>query len=245
MAKERMINTRIWSDTWVSGLDPLEKLLFLYFLTNTYTNISGIYELPMKVAAVETGIDPSMFEKMLPHLEPKIIYKHGWVILPNFPKYQNIENPKIMAGIQRELAEVPKEIHTLSIAYGYPIALIPILNLTEPNSIGAQNAHGITIENEDKPVKKKKESPEYEKIYRLFGVIPMNWAVNRTEINAAKNLLAEHGIGKCTEIYEEYKSVKDIEFCPQIFKPSDLDRKWVQLADFIKKSKTKNQVYVV
>ena len=61
-----MINTRIWSDTWVSGLDPLEKLLFLYFLTNTYTNISGIYELPMKVAAVETGIDPSMFEKMLP-----------------------------------------------------------------------------------------------------------------------------------------------------------------------------------
>ena len=39
MAKERMINTRIWSDTWMSNLDPIEKLLFLYFLLTSHTRL--------------------------------------------------------------------------------------------------------------------------------------------------------------------------------------------------------------
>ena len=37
MAKTRIINTRFWIDDYTSNLDPIEKLLFLYFLTNTAT----------------------------------------------------------------------------------------------------------------------------------------------------------------------------------------------------------------
>lgn len=136
MSKQRMINTKIWNDTWVSTLDPLEKLLFVYFISNEHTNLSGIYEVPLKIAAIETGIDTSMFEKMFPRLQPKVFFESGWVILPNFPKHQNMENPKIGAGIQRELELVPEKVYQKAIGYGYPIhrvSHLTKLNLTKPS----------------------------------------------------------------------------------------------------------------
>ena len=121
MAKTRMINTRYWNDNFVSQLDPIEKLLFIYFLTNEHTNICGIYELPLKVAAVETGIDPTMFEKILPRLKDKILYIEGWVCVKNFPKYQSQNNLKVKIGIENEMRAIPSDIIKKAIAYGYPI----------------------------------------------------------------------------------------------------------------------------
>lgn len=121
----------------MSELDPIEKLLFLYFLTNSYTNISGIYELPMKVAAVETGIDPSMFAKILPRLEPKVIYKQGWVIMPNFPRYQNLKSKDVVLGIKREFDSVPERIQQEAVGggWGEGLGIAPDTkpNLTKPN----------------------------------------------------------------------------------------------------------------
>ena len=228
-----MINTRIWSDTWVSGLDPLEKLLFLYFLTNTYTNISGIYELPMKVAAVETGIDPSMFEKMLPHLEPKIVYKHGWVILPNFPKYQNTESPKIVMGIQRELANVPKDIYTLSIGYGYPIAL----NLTKLNSICGETPpieETSDIEEVRAP-KQDRRTKDKEAVYKLFSSGKEPWMMHAQQKTAALRLF-DRGVDKLAKgisIMREHSSDK---WCPQALTPYEYEEKLPKLNAYIKKN---------
>lgn len=134
MAKERIVNTRFWNDSFVSELDPLGKLLFIYFITNEHTNISGIYELPLKIAAVETGIDQTMFVKMMPVLEPKIIYKDGWVIIPNFQKHQHYESGNVHKGIQRELTLIPG--HILDIWKGYTRGIQGVsytkLNLTKP-----------------------------------------------------------------------------------------------------------------
>jgi hypothetical protein len=137
MAKQRVVNTRFWNDPWVmEELNPLDKLLFLYFLTNDQTNLSGIYEISHRVICFETGIEKETLTKaMIPRLGPKVFYEDGWIIIPNFPKHQNTENPKIMAGIQRELALVPDEIYEKAIAYGYPIhreSHLTKLNLTKP-----------------------------------------------------------------------------------------------------------------
>ena len=70
MSKKRFINTRIWQDNYVSNLDPSEKLLFVYLLTNSSTNICGIYELPLKNVALETGLDTEMVLKILERFEP-------------------------------------------------------------------------------------------------------------------------------------------------------------------------------
>lgn len=123
MAKTRIINTRFWDDTYISNLNPIEKLLFLYFLTNTHTNICGIYELPLKNIAVDSGIEKEEIEKILKKFakERKISYIEGWVCVINFPKYQAKDNPKIKKGIENEINLIPSHILEKSIAYGYPM----------------------------------------------------------------------------------------------------------------------------
>lgn len=112
MSKNRMINTKFWSDTYISSIDPLEKLLFLYFITNQYTNICGIYEIPLKQVALDTGIDRDNLEKVfLPRLANagKIFYIDGWVYIKNFLKHQKASG-NVQLGVDNGLNEVPSEI---------------------------------------------------------------------------------------------------------------------------------------
>lgn len=97
--KTRYINTKFWNDNYVSELDPIQKLLFIYFLTNEHTNISGVYEVPLKVVALETGIDKTMVEKMIPFLAPKVGYVGGLVVIKNFLKHQETKSDNTVKGI--------------------------------------------------------------------------------------------------------------------------------------------------
>lgn len=98
-------------DDYISNLDPIEKLLFLYFLTNPSTEISGIYEIPLKTVATDTGIEKEMVLKILKRFsrEKKIYYVNGWVAITNFIQHQNL-NPSITKGIETALNNVPYEV---------------------------------------------------------------------------------------------------------------------------------------
>lgn len=115
MAKQRFINTRFWSDGYIDRLDPSEKLMFLYLLTNERTTISGAYELPSKIMAVETGFDKSMVDKILSRFvsDGKILHEDGWIVVINAHKHQNLANPKIRSGVNRELSILPLRIKKL------------------------------------------------------------------------------------------------------------------------------------
>lgn len=106
-----MVNTRFWSDSYVCDLDPTEKYLFLYFLTCSLTSICGIYEIPIRNIAFETGIDKEMVEKILKRFERdgRMIYRNGWIAIKHFARHQML-NPKIVAGIRYELEKVPKDL---------------------------------------------------------------------------------------------------------------------------------------
>ena len=110
MAKTRMINTRFWNDNFIVGLNPLDRYLFLYFLTNEHTNISGIYELPMRTLAFETGIDKEMLPKMIKRLEGRVHYLDGWIFIKNFQKHQATTSEKVKKGIEIETAKIPSKI---------------------------------------------------------------------------------------------------------------------------------------
>lgn len=115
MAKQRYINTHFWNDGFVSELEPTEKLLFLYLLTNPSTTIAGAYEISIRKMAFDTGIDRSEIQRTLEMFGKarKITYtKSGWIILHNFIKHQSL-NPKIISGIRREIATVPDEVRQL------------------------------------------------------------------------------------------------------------------------------------
>lgn len=91
MSKLRSLNTAFWSDTWVEELEPMQKLLFIYLVTNEKTNMLGIYEASVKKISFETGIAPIVVKTYLKYFEEanKVKYIDNRVILINYMKHQN------------------------------------------------------------------------------------------------------------------------------------------------------------
>lgn len=108
MAKNRYIDTKFWDDNYTSNLDPIEKLLFLYLLTNPLTNICGIYEIPLKRIAFDTGIDKEMVSKIIDRFtkENKVKYLNGWLAIKNWLKHQ-AEDGNVKKGIENGLKLAP------------------------------------------------------------------------------------------------------------------------------------------
>lgn len=126
--KLRSVNTHFWDDSYIVNLDPIEKLLFLYFLTNPLTNLTGIYELSLRRIAFDTGIDKDMIQKIISRFEEnnKLYYKDGFIIIVNFIKNQRI-NPKMQININTILDKLPENIQQFidSLSIGYDSLLIP------------------------------------------------------------------------------------------------------------------------
>lgn len=150
--KNRYINTKFWSDAYTADLDPIEKLLFIYFITNERVNMAGMYELPLKVAAVETGIDRDMVGKVVERFakDGKVFFVDGWVVVKNFGKYQSDRNPKIRKAVADAMAKIPDRIkevlqsrHNLSIGDGYP-------NDTQSHLDSDQDSDGDSIQKKTK-----------------------------------------------------------------------------------------------
>lgn len=114
MAKLRSINTKFWDDSYVMGLTPNAKLLYLYYLTNALTNISGVYEISLGRMEFDTKIGEKSITEILEKFktDKKVTYKDGWLVIHNFIKNQSL-NPKIIAGIKISLANAPNWTKTL------------------------------------------------------------------------------------------------------------------------------------
>ena len=226
---------RFWSDGWIRDLNALDRYLFIYLLTNGRASLTGIYELPLDLMASESGIDErDLKQAMLGRLEPKVFYKEGWVIIKNFPKYKTSNSPTLLKGIKDEFGKIPSKIRELAISYGYPIHTLAY-NRIEDNRIDKTSEITISQESEDNPPKEKTDL-SYRRVFELWGKdYPLHWRANRTEIQAAQNLLKESTLEDLQWGLAEYKKLSGMEFCPVILKPSDLDRKWDNFMSFRKK----------
>lgn len=138
MAKQRYINTKFWDDPYIVNLDPIQKLLFLYFLTNSLTTICGIYEVSLKKIAFDTGIDGDMILKIVGKFQDdkKILYITGWIIIANFIKHQNVNSPQIQKAIEAELKKVPENIikYGMDTISNYHYIKLNINNNKEPEN---------------------------------------------------------------------------------------------------------------
>ena len=117
--KHRYVNTKFWIDSYVSDLDPSEKLLFIYLITNGHTNISGVYEIPRKIIAIETGFDFTMIGKIMDRLEAKIRYIDGFIVIKNFIKHQETGSGSVSTGIVNCLKELDPEFLKNIVSKGY------------------------------------------------------------------------------------------------------------------------------
>lgn len=123
-----MFHTRFWEDNYVSDLDPVEKLLFVYAMTNPRVSLCGIYEVPLKNIALDTGIDKEMLPKIFKRFQKdkKLVYTNGWMCVVNYPKYQNYNKTTMSIALNNEIGLIPKEILDIFVGYGYPIDTLPI-----------------------------------------------------------------------------------------------------------------------
>jgi len=111
MAKLRSVSTSFWNDTYIAELDPIEKLLFLYLITNEANNMVGIYEISLRRIAFDTGIDKTMIQKIFEKFinEDKINYVSNYVVLKNFTK-NNKYNANMWVGACDVLLGIPPAI---------------------------------------------------------------------------------------------------------------------------------------
>lgn len=133
MAKNRMVNTRIRSDGRVLDLDPSEKLLRIYLITNDHTDLCGIYEIHTRVICMETWFDKDMVNKIIDRFQKewKVKRFENRIHIINFAKHQ-IKNPSVQKGIERSLNLIPKQIiDSLSTEWVQSDTLN--LDLTKPN----------------------------------------------------------------------------------------------------------------
>lgn len=127
MATQRYISTSFWTDKWIRSLDPSERYLYMYLLTNPQTNIAGIYQITLDRIAFDTGYDERTLRPMLERFSKAgkaYFYKDEWVILPSWPRHQKADKKAtIKAGIDCLLHELPDRVikYSISVGYQYPI----------------------------------------------------------------------------------------------------------------------------
>lgn len=236
MAKNRMVSTSFWSDHYVADLDPTEKLLFLHLLTNERSTLAGIYELPVKMMAVETGIESEMIRKILGRFEEdgKVKFENGWVAIKNFLKHHEHGSPTVKKGIDEAIKAAPgwarefvgKGIDTLT----------PSSSSLAFSSIGANTPEYDVVpeKDEEKTVSSRKPKyPNAKQVFALWGKYPKNWDLNSTQQKAAENLFEEQGLEDIKEALDFYEKHQEDEWCPKINSPYDLDAKWKKLEDHL------------
>lgn len=81
---------------------------------------------------------------------------------------------------------------------------------------------------------RKKKDTSYRKVFVAIGGTnyPLAWNTNTTQIQAAKNLLAERGLDSVKKAVKWFKDHKDEQFCPQLSTPWEMDNKWDKALDF-------------
>jgi len=109
MATYRLVSTSFWDDPWVVSLDRDEQYFYLYLLTNSLTNIAGVYQISLKRIVFDTKFTEEEVRGIIKKFEDAgkaFYYKETYIVLPKFPKHQH-RNPKVSLGIERCLKNYP------------------------------------------------------------------------------------------------------------------------------------------
>lgn len=238
MGKQRYINTKFWSDSFIVELNPLDRYLFLYILTNEHTNIAGIYELPIIRMAQESGIDKEMIPKMLRRLSGKIEYFDGWVIIKNFQKHQ-MKNEKIKLGIENVMKEVPQSIKNVHfkliksrVKKSYPmdtLSIAPELSKSNLNSNLNSIATDVARDKINEFIELFKViNPSYEQLFK-----------NKTQRAALGRLIKKYGEEKTANTIKALPGIINKPYAPKITTPYELERDLGKLLAFYNQEKTK------
>lgn len=110
MGKKRQIDSDIYHDTWFSELEALEQHFFMYLITNSHTNLIGVFEVTMRTMEFESRLKKKDIQKMLEKMNEKVRYEDGFIVMRNAIKHQNYNNPQINKAIETLLFKCPDRL---------------------------------------------------------------------------------------------------------------------------------------
>lgn len=233
MSVQRVINSKFWSDSFVvDKLNPLDRYLFLYLLTNEKTNLSGVYELPLRTIANETGLEKEEVLRMMERLKGKVEYKDGWICLVNFTKHQNTENGSIAKGIENRLSELPLEVRKWVDKLRKNMSGVPVVD--ETSTSGEQP--NLTKPNLTKPNSEdaSQEIPILIKSFESINPVAKNWYGNKTQRKACQDLIETYSFERVKNVIENtLPKTNKIQYFPTITTPLQLRDKWTALESAI------------
>jgi hypothetical protein len=238
MSKNRWINTKFWSDGYIEELDPIEKLLFLYLLTNERTNVAGVYELPRKIMSVETGIEKSMLDNILARFEAdgKIVTYEKYIRVMNSDTHQNMSNPKIQIGKKNVIDSLSTEVRDrLYIGYPYPLNN---LDLDSDSDLDSE-AKAMAVQNEQpKPVEKPVDevAKAYYDTIKALKLPVRNHANLKSRIKAIeKDLGKEDALKYLNFVFEYYEKLDDDGYKPRLTEGLDIYAKRINIQAWIER----------
>ena len=144
MAIYRNISLSFWTDAKVDdSFTPEDKYMFLYLLTNPYTNLCGCYEISTKQISHQTGYNEDSVTRILNRLERThdvIRYNNETkeILILNWGKYNWTKSDKLVKPIKGAIDKIKhtpfREYLTgvfecfsnLSIPYQYPTDTVSI-----------------------------------------------------------------------------------------------------------------------
>lgn len=205
MAIYRSIHITFWQDEFVLTLTPEEKYFYLYLMTNSKTKQCGIYELPIKIAIMETGYNEETINKLFNKFEKnkKIIRSKSTseICIINWLKYNFSKSPKVLKCIHLELDNVKdksllRHIDTVSIGYKYSMD-------TGPNRYREEEKEKQEEKEEQKQKQEKKYTMlEIEKLFIEIEPACYNYSFERKSIYIL--------INKINELFNKDPPLKDI-----------------------------------
>ena len=262
MSKQRYIRDELWSDDWVMDLDPSEKLLWVFLLTNERCNIAGIYKAVTRWVAFHTGLDTDITRKMLDRFvnDGKIALNGDWIIICNYEKHQVNTNLSVQKGIARIIDELPLDIRDFVIngeaGYRLSTGCRTLLNSTIPNSTppNPTKPNGEDKKKKSKTKKTKSVSTEVKvsKKDPINEFIALFISVDELNYDASFAKGAERKASEKLIVHGQRNNIDwttTIGFLPQVYrmpyfpanltstKPTELLRNWEKIKIYVDRYK--------
>lgn len=157
MATYAQLSQDFWTDNYILDLETPAKLLFVYLLTNSHRNTTGIYEIHLRTVAYETGLELTAIKECLSDFAHagKVFYEEGHIILANRPLHTSFNNENVRNFVVKHVNSLPA-----SIQENHPDLLSALLNLAIGNvetGVDQPLGQGVSVLYTNSKVKKRKE----------------------------------------------------------------------------------------
>jgi len=140
--KYRYIANEFWNDKYIQSLEPIEKYAFLYFLTCPNFHISGIYNISLKRAAIETDLSDELLIGCLDKfaLDGRIFFvSNAWIIIPRSLAHKPL-NSSIMTNVLKVISELGQSVINSN---GYKLWLKSISAILDASEINLNEIKAI------------------------------------------------------------------------------------------------------